>query len=48
MSVMVSEMTPQRDGHGDPPKVILKATRRKSSKIVRLSKAVLLEKVHQW
>jgi hypothetical protein len=29
VSVIVSDMTPQREGHGEPPNVILRATRRK-------------------
>jgi hypothetical protein len=47
MSVVVSEITPHNAGFGDPPKVILKATYRKSSNIVRLSEAVELDKVHR-
>ncbi len=46
-SAVVSDMTPHKAGHGDPPKVIRKAKRSKLSNIVRLSVAVFAANVHR-
>jgi len=42
-SVIVSEITPHRLGHGAPPKVRRRATRTSPSKMVRLSQLVSQE-----
>jgi hypothetical protein len=45
MSTVDSDKTPHKLGQGEPPNVILRATRRRPSYIVILSKLVALDSV---